>query len=229
MLIPISEIDGQSELTCGGKPTRTGNGLDGECVNGRRLVARSVDELVVDDLNIRVVTRKLDDLIGDGLGLSKGRNVLAGTGEVENDILSVGTRQLSSGLLANDDEVHVGIGGILSADEARKTRVNTTAETLVGAAYHHELLLSLALETRGLGRLEHLVAGLAVCARVGHGACRTVELGRGDNLHGFCDLLDVANRLETSLDLTQGCEGGCAGGCRPVWRASNRLVHLVPS
>ncbi len=98
--------------------------------------------------------------------------------------------------------------------------MHTTAEALVGAADDDQALLALALERLGLGRLEHLVAGLAVLARVGHGALGARQLGRGDDLHGVGDLLDVANRLEAALDLTQRGEGG-GRSCRSAgWWSS---------
>ena len=42
-----------------------------------------------------------------------------------------------------------------------------------------------------------------------HGPLGAGELGGGDNLHGLGDLLDVADGLETALDLT---ESGIVGG-----------------
>jgi hypothetical protein len=50
--------------------------------------------------------------------------------------------------------------------------------------------------------------GGAVDAGVLHGALGTVELGRGNDLHRLGDLLNVANRLQLALDLTE-CREGC--------------------
>ena len=87
--------------------------------------------------------------------------------------------------------------------------MDTTAETLVGTADDDQVLLALTLDGLGLGALEDGVGGLAVLAGLGHGPLGAGDLGGGDNLHGLGDLLDVANRLETALNFT---EGGIAGG-----------------
>lgn len=188
------------------------NGLLGKCLNEGRLVAGGVDELVVQDLDIRVLSGQQDDLVGDGLGIGKGGNVLANTGEVELDTLGVGSRQLGLALLANDDQVERRLLSRQAADGTAQTRVNTTAETLVGRADNNERLLLLSLGGSGLGGLEDLVGSLAVLAGVVHAAGSTGELGGGDDLHGVGDLLDVANRLQTSLDLTECRIGGGSAG-----------------
>jgi hypothetical protein len=201
-----------------GSSRRTGGeeGLLGKCRNGGRLIAGGVDELVVDNFNLAVITRELNNLVGDGLSIGKGGNVLADAGEVENDVLGVGSGQLGPALLAKDHEVEVGIRESLATNIAGKTRVNTAAETLVGAADDDELLLALGLGGLRLGRRVHLVASLAVLARLGHAALGACELGRGHNLHRLGDLLDVANRLEAALNFTEG---------REVGRGARRSCH----
>lgn len=182
--------------------TRVGNSVLGKCLNEGRLVAGGVDELVVQDLDVGVVAGEHDDLVGDGLGIGEGGNVLSDTREAQLEVLGVGTGQLRTALLADDDEVERRLGGVETADETAHTRVNTTAETFVGRA-DDDQSLGLTLGDGGLGGLEDLVGGLTVAAGVVHGLGSAVELGRGNNLHGVGDLLDVANGLETALDLTK--------------------------
>lgn len=181
--------------------------------DNRGLVAGGVDELVVEDLDFGVVAGELGDLVGNGLGVGKGGNVLADTSKAQDNVGAVGTHELGTSLLANEDQVGGGLAGAESAaDVTRKTRVNTTAETLVGGADDVEGLLVLSLESLGLGRLKDLTGGLTVLGGIGHGTLGAGELGRGDNLHSLGDLLNVANGLETALDFTQsGVSGGIVG------------------
>lgn len=102
--------------------------------------------------------------------------------------------------------------------------MNTTAETLVGGADDDEGLLLLGLGGGGLSGLEDLVRGLSVLAGVVHAASSTGELGRGDDLHGVCDLLDVSNGLQTSLDLTKSRIGGGGAGAS----SSSKAVIISP-
>lgn len=211
------------------KRTGSSNSLLGKCLNGGGLVAGGVDELVVDNLDIGVLVGEENDLVGDVHGLGESGNVLAGTGEAEDDVLGVGTTELGPDLLADEDELNVGVLGGAAADIAGQTGVNTTAETLVGAADDQELLL-VRLKSLGLSRLENGVGGGAVDAGVLHGALSTVELGGGNDLHGVCDLLDVANRLQPALDLTE-CRIGCGiRGGRPVLDGSlgQPPFHCLP-
>lgn len=101
----------------------------------------------------------------------------------------------------------------MAAHVARKAGVNTTAETLVGAADDVQGLLALSLEGFRLGGLEDLLGGLAVFAGLVHGPLGAGQLGGGHDLHGLGDLLDVADRLQAAFDLAQGgvC-GGILGG-----------------
>ena len=71
--------------------------------------------------------------------------------------------------------------------------MDTTTETLVRAADDQQILLSLALLCLGLGLLENSVRCLTVGPGLGHSLLGTGELGRGYDLHGLGDLLDVAN------------------------------------
>jgi len=209
------------------------NGVLGESRDRGRLVAGGVDELVVEDLDLGVLAGELNNLVGNGLGIGEARNVLANTSKVEDDLLGVGTLELGAALVTKDDKVEVGLtaGGGPPADETGETGVDTTAKALVGAADNDELLFALTLERLGLGGLEDLVAGLAVLARVLHGALGAVELGRGDDLHGVGDLLDVANRLETALDFTEGGEGGRARSCRSavLSQSAGRCITTILS
>jgi len=92
--------------------------------------------------------------------------------------------------------------------------VDTTTETLVGRA-DNQKSLALSLDGLGLGLVEDLLGSLAVGAGRGHGTLGAGELGRGDNLHGLGDLLNVANRLETTLDFTESGEVGGIGNLGP--------------
>jgi hypothetical protein len=183
-----------------------------KCLNHVRLVGLGVDEAVVQNLDVGVLSRELDDLVGDSLGVGEGGNALANTREAELDGLGVGSGKLGLGLLADEDEVEARLISMESADVSGQTRVNTTAKTLVGRADDDEGLLLLGLESLGLSRLVNLVGGLSVLAGVVHGALSSGELGGGDNLHGFCDLLDVSDGLETVLDLTESRIGGSGAG-----------------
>lgn len=194
--------------------TGLGDGLLRVSLLGDSLIRTSVDEAVVDDLDGGVVGGEERDLVGDGGGVGEGRDVLSGTSKAENEVLAVGTRQLGLALLTDDGDV--GVGGIEEdlADLPRHTRVDTTAETLVRGADDEQCLVAV-IEGLGLGALEDGVGGLTVGARGGHGLLGAGELGGGDDLHGLGDLLDVANRLEATLNLTEsGVAGG--GGGRPA-------------
>lgn len=215
-----------------GKPTGLRDGLLGKCLKGGRLKAGGVDETVVQDLDIGVVAREGEDLLGNGLGLSEGRDILAHTGEAELDVLPVRPAELRLGLLADDDEVVLaGVVESHTADSTAETGVNTTAKTLVGRADDEERLL-LVLEGLGLGGLVDLVGGLTVRAGLGHGLLGAGKLRRGDDLHRLRDLLDVADGLEAALNLAEGgIAGGGVGGVgndpdRPVSRAVDNFPSL---
>lgn len=186
---------------------RSSNGILREGLDDGGLVAGGVDELVVEDLDAGVLALELDDLVGNGLGVGEGGDALANTGEAQDNVLVVGTAELGAGLLADDDEVGGAVSD-LAADPSRQTRVHTTAETLVGTADDVQGLLVLDLEGLGLGGVVDLVGSGTVLLGVVHGSLSAGQLGGGDNLHGLGDLLDVANRLETALDLTKGGVGG---------------------
>lgn len=111
----------------------------------------------------------------------------------------------------------------MTAHEARQTRVNTTAEALVGAANDVQSLLTLSFEGFRLGRLENLLRGLAVLAGIAHGTLGTRELGGGDDLHRVGDLLDVSNRLQTTFDLSQG------GICSAILRRAIKQKTSQPT
>lgn len=189
--------------------TGVGNSLLREGLLDGNLVATSVDELVVDNLDGSVVGGQKGDLIGDGEGVGKGGDVLASTGEAENHVLSVGTRKLGLALLTNDGNICFWGLSQHGPDPSRHAGVDTTAETLVGAADDDQRLLALTLNGLGLSAVKDGVGGLAVGARGSHGPGGAGELGGGDDLHGLGDLLNVLDGLETALDFTKG---GVAGG-----------------
>lgn len=152
---------------------------------------------------------QVDNLVGDSLGIGKGWDILSDTSEAELDVLGLGSRQLSLALLTEDDElISIGLLGELTADVAGQAGMDTTAEALVGGADDNESLLVLALERLGLGLVEDLLGSLTVDLGLVHGALGTGQLGRGHDLHGVGDLLDVADGLETALDFAQRRKAG---------------------
>jgi hypothetical protein len=142
--------------------TRVGNSLFREGLNRGSLVTGSVDELVVDDFDVGVVGGQEGDLVRNSLGFSEVGDVLANTSEVHNDVLAAGTAELRLALLTNDDNVAVGLLEEHSADTLGQARVDTTAETLVGAGNNDQGLLVITLQRLGLGLLEDGVGGLTV-------------------------------------------------------------------
>lgn len=189
-----------------------GDSLLGVGLNGDRLVALSVDERVVDDANAGVILGQESDLVGNGLGIGEGGDVLADVGEAQNDVLGVGTGERSLGLLTENSNVGVGVRGQNTAGGLAQTGVDTTAKTLVGAGNNQKNLL--VLQRLGLGLLENGVGGLTIDAGFVHGLLSTGKTSGGNNLHGVGDLLNVLDGLETTLNLTQSREGGGIGGGR---------------
>lgn len=101
---------------------RTGSldSLLGVSIDGGGLVALGVDELVVEDLDLSVLVGQKDNLVCNGLGFCKGRNVFADTSERKLDVLGLGTLQLGLALLAEDDQVvSVGLLGEKTTDVTR--------------------------------------------------------------------------------------------------------------
>lgn len=184
--------------------TRVGNRLLRESLDLSRLVALGVDEPVVQNLDGSVLGREEGDLVCDGLGIGKGWDVLADTGEVENDVLGVRSAELGLALLADDDEFELRLGLEESSGRSRQAGVDTTTETFIGAADDEQLLLALGLQRLGLRLFEDGVRGLAVSAGIGHRSLGAGELGRSHNLHRLGDLFDVLNRLQAALDFTKG-------------------------
>lgn len=192
--------------------TRLLDGLLRESLNDGGLVAGGVDELVVQNLDAVVLGVQEAELVGDGGRVGESGNGLADTREAEDHVLGVAPAHLGLALLAQNCDVDVAgktAAGELPADVTRHTRVDTTAETLVGRAHDKESLLVLALNRLSASLLESLLRSLTVDDGFVHGLLGAGELGGGDNLHGLGDLLDVANGLETALDLT---ESGIVGG-----------------
>jgi hypothetical protein len=190
--------------------TGLGDSLLGISLNGAGLVALSVDELVVDDLNASVVGGQLSNLIGNDLSISESRDVLANVGEAHDELIGVGSGQLSLGLLSEDDQVGVGVRLKYTASSLAETGVDTTAKTLVGAGNDEQGLL--VLEGLGFGVLEDLVGRLTVDTRVVHSLLGAGKTGRGNDLHRVGDLLDVLDGLQTALNFTQSREVGGVGG-----------------
>jgi hypothetical protein len=206
------------------KLTGLSDSLLRKCLNEGGLVAGGVDEFVIENLDLGVFGGQGDNLIGDGLGIAKCRNVLANAGEGELDALRAGTRKLSLALLADDDKVGGAFLSKKSSNASAHARVNTTAEALVRGADDDERFLVLGLERLGLGGLIDLIGGLTVVAGLGHGALSTGELGGGDNLHRVGDLLDVADGLEAALDLAKRRVAGDSVGGGGGGPATIRLV-----
>lgn len=115
------------------KLTGLGNGLLGIGVDSGGLVALRVQELVVDDLDGAVVGGKQSNLIGNGLSIGEGGDILADLREAENDVLGVGTAELGLDLLSEDDEIGIGVLRQHTTSGFAETGVNTTTETFVGA------------------------------------------------------------------------------------------------
>jgi hypothetical protein len=195
----------------GGEVGRVDDGLNRVGIDDGSLVRLGIDELVVDDLDAVVLLWESGDLVGDQRSVGEGRDGLSDTSEVDLDVLGVRTRHLRLGLLTNNDEVGIGVGGEHATGVLAESGVDSTAKTFVGAGNDNQSLLVALLGNLGLSLLEDGVRGLSVCSGVLHSACRSVQLGRGNNLHGVGDLLDVADRLETVLNLTKSREGGGIG------------------
>lgn len=206
VLLEVGEL-GVIDLESG-EVGRVEDGLNGVGIDNGSLVRLGVDELVVDDLDAVVLLWESRDLVGDQRSIGEGRDGLSDTSEVDLDVLGVGTRHLRLGLLADNDKVGLWVGGEHATGVLAESGVDTTTKTFVGAGNDNQSLLVTLLGDLGLGLLEDSVRGLSVCSGILHSACRSVKLGRGHNLHGVGDLLDVADGLETVLNLTKSREGG---------------------
>ena len=188
-------------------------------LNGADLVALSIDELVEDDTDAGVVGGQEGDLIGNGLGIGESGDILADITEGHEDLLGSETRELGLGLVSKNDEVGIRVIGEHAASSLAQTGVNTTAETLVGASHNEQSLL--VLQRLGLGLLEDGVRSLTIGARLIHSLLSTGKTGRGNDLHGVGDLLDVLDGLEAALNLTQGRKVGGIGRSSALQKVSN--------
>lgn len=99
--------------------------------------------------------------------------------------------------------------------------MDAAAKTFIGAADNQQRLLALALHRLGFRLLKDLVVGGTVRSGLLHCALGLGELGGSDDFHRLGDLLDVLDRLEATLDLTERgevgiLEGGGDGSGRPV-------------
>jgi hypothetical protein len=169
----------------------------------------------VDDLDGAVVGRKEGNLVGNGLSIGEGGNILADLREAEDDVLTVGTTELGLGLLSENDEISIGVFCQQAASSLAETGVDTTTETFVGAGDDVESLLVSFLGL-GLGGLEDGVGGGSVDTRVLHSLLGTGQTGGSDDLHGVGDFLNVTDGLETALDFTESSEVGGIGGSSAV-------------
>jgi len=182
--------------------TRSSDSLLGESLNGDGLVRLSIQELVIHDLDRAVFRWQLGDLVSNRLRIGESGDVLSNTSKAHHQVLGVTPSELGLALLTQNNKVGVRVVGHEPAGCAGHTGVNTTAKTLVGRADDVECLLAIGLNTLCLGLLENLVGCFSVGAGAGHGLLRPGEFCGGDDLHGFGDLFDVADRLETAFDFT---------------------------
>lgn len=97
--------------------------------------------------------------------------------------------------------------------------MDTTAEALVGTDYDDESFLVVTIDGLGFRFLEDCVGGLAIAAGLGHGALSPGELGGGNDLHRFGDLLNVLDGFETLLDFAEGGIVRGVGSHGPVSRS----------
>lgn len=164
----------------------------------------------MDDLDGAVVGGKEGNLVGNGLSIGEGGNILADLREAEDDVLTVGTTELGLGLLSEDDEISTGVLCQQATSGLAETGVDTTAKTLIGAGDDVESLLVPFLGF-GLGGLEDSVGGGSVDTRVLHGLLGTGQTCGSDDLHGIGDFLNVTDGLETTLDFTESSEVGGIG------------------
>lgn len=192
------------------------------------LVALSIDKAIVHNLDASVFGRQQRNFVGNSLSISECRNVLGDVGEAHDDLVGVGSSQLSLGLLTENDNVGVGVVLEKLAGSLAQTRVDTTAETFVGAGNDEQSLL--VLEGLGFGILENLVGSLTVDSRLLHSSLGTVETGGGDNLHGVGDLLDVLDGLQAALNFTESGEvGGIGGSSATEISIPNSFFPIMPA
>lgn len=138
---------------------RTGlsDGLGGVGVNDAGLVRLSVQELVVENLDLRVVAAEQRDLVGDGLSIGESRYILSNTRKRQLHVLSIAPAQLRLALLTHNNEVGLRRSRENSSCRSRHTRVDTATQSLVGRANDEERLLAISFDGLGLGLLEGLV------------------------------------------------------------------------
>ena len=157
--------------------TRVGNSIFGECFDRSGLVARSVDEFVVDDLNARIIRRKQRDLVGNRLSICESRHILANARKAQHNVLAIRPSQLRLGLFPNHHDIRVGLLEQYPPRFLREAGVDAAAETLVGARHDDQALLALSFYRLGLGVLEDGVGRLAVGSGFRHCFLRSCELG----------------------------------------------------
>lgn len=165
----------------------------------------------MDDLDSAVVGRKERNLVGNGLSIGEGGNILANLREAQDDVLTIGTAELSLGLLSEDDEISAGVLCQQAASSLAETGVDTTTKTFIGTGDNVKSLLVSFLGL-GLGGFEDGIGSCSVNTRVLHSLLGTSQTGRSDDLHGVGDLLNVTDGLETALDFTESSEVGGIGG-----------------
>ena len=90
--------------------------------------------------------------------------------------------------------------------------MDTAAEALVRGAHYDERFLIFGLDGFGLCFFEDRVGCLTVASGFHHCALSFVELGGGDNFHGFGDFFDVTDGFEAAFDFAECGISGSIGG-----------------
>ena len=157
-----------------------------------------------------------DDLVGFATSVGDvnshrhdSRVVHRGSGVSQSDLQDVGegTSQAGRALLA--DAVDLVLGAVSAGenllDLTNNTRVNSTAETLVGSKRHKERVrlgyFGGHLSLHELVRLENHVDGIAAeVLTTSESLGILLELGSRDHLHGLGNLTDVLDGLHTDLE-----------------------------
>lgn len=109
------------------QPTRAGDSFLRKSLKWCRFVALSIDELVVDNLDVGVVRWKENDLVGNCLSIREGGNILSNTSKAQNDILPARSAQLGLALLTQHNDIGIWLLNEHLANTLAQSRVNTTA------------------------------------------------------------------------------------------------------
>lgn len=180
--------------------------LSGEDRKESGLERNTGKELVVKDFNGVILSTERDDLVGNGSSFNEGRSLLTDRSKRSNNVIGVRTRNLGLDLVTNGNDFSVGVLGKTVTSSTSKLRVDGTAKTLIGGHGNDELLGSFGGNS-SLGIVVDLLVGRAIDTGDSHTTLGLVESGRSNNLHGVGDLLNVLDRLETSLNFTKSSIG----------------------